>query len=212
MPYFGGEGHEEVCVRFRVSLNNKPKVKTRKGDQLQLYGLWKLEEARKVGYLWLVEGESDTQTLWYHGEPAAGIPGANGWKAEWASELAGIDRICFVVEDEAGEACWRKLAATPEIRERLYRVELDGAKDVSELHKQDAKGFKERLREAREGSGKGVVTPSDDLPLDVRKRLNLNGHKSGVTSVTPLLSVVCWGEICELGSLEIGLLDRRKYA
>ena len=54
--------------------------------------------------------------------------------------------------DEAGEECWRKLAATPEIRERLFRVELERAKDVSELHKQDPGGFAEGLRKAREGA------------------------------------------------------------
>ena len=135
MPYLDSSGEEVLCTRFRVSLNGKPKVKTKSGDKHRLYGLWKLGEAREAGYVLLVEGESDTQTLWYRGKPAAGIPGANGWRAEWAADLEGIERLYFVVEDEAGEACWRKLVATPEIRERLYRVELDGAKDVSELHK-----------------------------------------------------------------------------
>jgi hypothetical protein len=152
MPYLDESGEEVLLTRFRVSLIGKPKVKTKKGDKHRLYGLWKLDEARKAGYLWLFEGESDSQTAWYHGEPAVGIPGANGWKAEWASDLAGIDRIYFVVEDAAGETCWHKLAATPELRERLYRVELEGVKDVSELHKKDAKRFKERLARAREGA------------------------------------------------------------
>jgi len=57
-----------------------------------------------------------------------------------------------VVEAEAGETCWQKLAATSEIRDRLYRVELDGVKDVSELHQQDPDSFKEKLREARESA------------------------------------------------------------
>jgi hypothetical protein len=152
IPYLDEAGEEVLLVRSRVSLTGKPKILTRKGDKHRLYGLWKLQEAREAGHLWLVEGESDTQTLWYHGEPAAGIPGANGWKAEWSSELAGIDRVIFVIEDAAGEACWRKLAATPELQERLYRVELEGVKDVSELHKQDAEGFKERLAKARESA------------------------------------------------------------
>src|SRR5215217_7848500 len=123
MPYLDESGEEVLLTRFRVSLTGKPKVKTKKGDKHCLYG-----------------------------EPAVGIPGASGWKAEWASELDGIERLYFVVEDEAGEACWRKLVATPEIRERLYRVELDGVKDVSELHKQGPEGFRRRLREAREGA------------------------------------------------------------
>ena len=44
-----------------------------------------------------------------------GIPGANGWKPEWAVDLKGIERLYFVVEDAAGEACWRKLVATLEV-------------------------------------------------------------------------------------------------
>jgi hypothetical protein len=151
MPYMDESG-EVLLTRSRVSLTGKPKVKTRKGDKHRLYGLWKLEEAKEAGYAWLVEGESDCQTLWFHGQPAVGIPGANGWKAEWAPDLEGIGRLYFVVEDKAGEACWEKLAATPELRERLYRVELDGAKDVSELHKHEPGSVKQRLREARESA------------------------------------------------------------
>ena len=54
------------------------------------------------------------------------------------------------MEDEAGEACWRKLAATPGLQERLFRVELKGVKDVSKLHKQDPENFRVALRKARE--------------------------------------------------------------
>jgi hypothetical protein len=152
MPYLDETGEDVLLTRSRVSLTGKPKVKTRKGDKHRLYGLWNLEEARKAGYVWMVEGESDTQTLQYHGEPAVGIPGANGWQSQWASDLAGIDRIYFVVEDAAGEACWRKLAATSELQERLYRVELEDVKDISELHKQYTESFNERLARARESA------------------------------------------------------------
>ncbi len=161
MPYLDGSGEKTLLTRFRVSLDGKPKVKTKKGDKHRLYGLWRLHEARKAGYCWLFEGESDSQTAWFHGEPAAGIPGANGWKTEWATDLEGIGRLYFVVEDEAGEACWKKLAATPEIRDRLFRVELEGAKDVSELHKQDPKRFGERLEAAREAA-RPAGEPKDD--------------------------------------------------
>jgi hypothetical protein len=150
IPYLDESGEEVLLTRFRVSLTGKPKVKTKSGDRHRLYGLWKLEKAKEAGYAWLVEGESDCQTLWYHEEPALGIPGANGWKPEWAADLEGIECLYFVVEDEAGEACWRNLVATPEIRDRLYRVDLQGVKDVSELHKQDSAGIAGRLREARE--------------------------------------------------------------
>jgi hypothetical protein len=145
MPFFDATGTEEVCVRFRVSLTGKPKVKTRKGDKHRLYGLWKLEEARQAGYAILVEGESDAQAGWYYGEPVLGVPGATGFQSEWAAELEGIEKIFAIVEpDEAGEAFWQRLAAT-EIRDRLYRVTLGEVKDLRDLHRQDVDKFKDRL-------------------------------------------------------------------
>lgn len=155
MPYLDATGGKLLLKRSRVSLTGKPKVVTRKGDKHRLYGLWRAEdakEAKEAGYAWLVEGESDAQTLWFHGEPCIGLPGANSWKQEWASDLEGIERLYFIVEDEAGEQCWRKLAATPEIREHLYRAEIEGAKDASELHKTDVEHFTDRLAEARENA------------------------------------------------------------
>ena len=104
IPYLDVEGAEEVCVRFRVSLTGKPKVKTRKGDKHRLYGLWRLHEARERGYAIIVEGESDTQTGWHHGEPVIGVPGASGFVSEWAGELEGIEKIYAVVEPDEGES------------------------------------------------------------------------------------------------------------
>jgi len=148
MPYFDAEGAEEVCVRFRVSLTGKPKVKTRKGDKHRLYGLWRLEEARAAGYVIAVEGESDTQVGWHHGEPVIGVPGATGFQSEWAAELEGIAKIYAIVEpDQGGEAFWGRLAASP-LKDRLYRVELDGVKDLGDLHRQSSEAFGDRLHDA----------------------------------------------------------------
>jgi hypothetical protein len=147
IPYMNECG-EEVCVRFRVSLDGSPKIKTRRGDKHILYGLWLLDRIRSAGKIVLVEGESDTHTLWYHGFPALGVPGANSWKSEWSEKLDGIERIYVVVEpDAAGEGLWERLTASP-LRERLYRVELDGFKDVSELHLDGPEDFVVRFEQA----------------------------------------------------------------
>ena len=59
--------------------------------------------ARERGYVFVVEGESDTHTLWHHGEPALGIPGAGCWKDDCdAPLLDGIDTIYVVREPDAG--------------------------------------------------------------------------------------------------------------
>lgn len=63
--------------------NNKPKSETRPNDMLPPYGHWLFEgESQQII---LVEGESDTQAMWYAGEgkfPTLGIPGANCYKME----------------------------------------------------------------------------------------------------------------------------------
>jgi putative DNA primase/helicase len=102
IPYLDEAGVEEVCVRFRVSLAGKPKIKTRKGDKHALYGLWKIGEAREAGYVILAEGESDTQVGWHHGEPVIGVPGATGFQTEWVDQLHDIGKIYAIVEPDEG--------------------------------------------------------------------------------------------------------------
>jgi hypothetical protein len=149
-----GEIHlDAVAVRFRIALEKGLKgderFRWRKGSKPSLYGLWRLEHARDEGYIFLVEGESDTQTLWHHGIPALGVPGAGTWRREWAEHLEGVAKVYAVVEpDGGGEAFWQRLTAST-LREKLHRVELDGAKDVSELHLQDPDAFPKRIEEAR---------------------------------------------------------------
>jgi hypothetical protein len=142
------EDGQEVAVRFRTSLNGTEKFRWRSGDKPCLYGLGLLEEGRKAGYVVLVEGESDCHTLWYHGIPALGVPGATNWRNEWSTVLEGIEKIYAVVEpDEGGEALWERLAAS-DLKERLYRVQVKGAKDASELHLKDPQAFAGNFEEA----------------------------------------------------------------
>ena len=114
IPYFDENG-EEIAVRFRVALEmseDGDRFRWRTGSKAQLYGLWRMEGIRKAGYVVLVEGESDTQTLWYHKIPALGIPGASIWKAAWADHLDGIESIYAIIEpDQGGDTLREKLSA-----------------------------------------------------------------------------------------------------
>ena len=152
MPYLTEDG-QESAVRLRLALEKSSesdnRFRWRKGSKPMLYGLWRMERVREASYVVLVEGESDCHTLWHHGIEALGVPGASNWKGEWASHLEGIEKVYAVVEPDAGgEAFREKLTATPALRDRLRLVELDDAKDVSELHLSDPERFKERLRAA----------------------------------------------------------------
>jgi hypothetical protein len=110
IPYWDEAG-EEIAARLRLSVAGagRDRFRWRKGSRPQPYGLWKLDEARAAGYALLVEGESDSQTLWYHGLPALGIPGAATWRPEWARHLAGLTTYIWQEPDAGGAEFVRKV-------------------------------------------------------------------------------------------------------
>lgn len=77
--------------------------------KLTLYGLWRLDEIRKKGKVVLVEGESDTQTLWYLGIPALGVPGASNFKEKMIPDLEGLNIYIHVEPDKGGETFLEKI-------------------------------------------------------------------------------------------------------
>jgi MarR family len=152
IPYPDEDG-QEVAVRFRTSLDSTEKFRWRSGDKPRPYGLELLVEARKVGYVVLVEGESDCHTLWFYDIPALGIPGASNWRDGWAAYLDGIEKIYAVIEpDHGGETLREKLTECEAIRERLHLLELGEHKDPSALHLADPDRFRERFEAAMENA------------------------------------------------------------
>ena len=140
---------QDTAVRYRVALEKyeetDERFKWRTGSKTSLYGLWRLQHIRKAGWVVLVEGESDAQTLWYHGIPALGIPGVDTWKPAWAENLEGIEKIFAVIEpDQGGETLREKLAAS-DIRDRLYLVNLGEHKDANGLYLSGRETFKDRF-------------------------------------------------------------------
>jgi len=114
MPYLDAEG-AELCVRLRISLDGRDKFRMAAGSRLSLYGLWQLDKDAED--VLLVEGESDTQTLVYHGIPALGVPGATNWRREWVQHLAGRTVYAWQEPDEAGAKFIAKIGAdVPDLR------------------------------------------------------------------------------------------------
>lgn len=150
IPYYGADG-SEVAVRFRLALykskNGDDRFRWKQGAKPCLYGLWRLPLARKAGFIVVVEGESDAQTLWFHNVPCIGIPGANSWRKEWASYFDGIEKICVTVEPDAGGEAVRKWLAASQLRERAYLLPMGDYKDPSGLHLANPAGFVEALQQ-----------------------------------------------------------------
>jgi DNA-binding transcriptional ArsR family regulator len=156
VPYRDPEGHE-AAVRLRTSVAGD--VLWRKGSKPFLYGLWRQglrgcavdggHDTPHPPQVVLVEGESDCHTLWHHGIPALGLPGASGWReSRDAVHLRNFGRVSVVIEpDQGGEAVLGWLAESS-IRDRAWLVEVDGHKDPSALHVADPDRFQERWRAA----------------------------------------------------------------
>jgi len=119
---------------------------------LMAYGLDRLAIARRRRKLVLVEGESDSWTLWHHGVPTLGIPGAASVaRTLEASHLAGIKELAIVQEaDRGGLIFVREVAARLRaigFKGEVFVIDMSeaGAKDSSDLFTRKPKTFKTRF-------------------------------------------------------------------
>ncbi|MGN1031214.1 MAG: DUF927 domain-containing protein [Butyricicoccaceae bacterium] len=137
VPYFNAEG-AEATHRKRYA-DKQFRWKAGSGDQICLYNEWQLNTIREeYGFVLLVEGESDTQSLSYLGYPALGVPGASMFRPRHAEPLKGLKLYLHQEPDHGGEVFVRRVC------EALTEVGFDsevcvwscrqaGGKDPSEL-------------------------------------------------------------------------------
>ncbi len=136
-------------MRLHKGASGDDRFRWRSGSKPCLYGLERLALARERGYVALVEGESNCHTLWYHDEPAVGVPGASLWRDERdAPALDGIDTIYAVREPDAGGKTLLRHLAASRLRDRVRVVELGAHKDPSALYLDDPARFPARWRAA----------------------------------------------------------------
>jgi hypothetical protein len=153
IPYHLPDGTRASRHRIRTALVAKEGSRWSKGEgNIVPYGLARLEEAKKAGYLVLVEGESDCWTLWYQGFPALGLPGAEMARTLEESMLTGIDRLYIMQEPDAGGTAFvnqitRKLEAW-QWPGKVFVLRLEGVKDPNELHQLDRQGFRAAFQSA----------------------------------------------------------------
>ena len=133
--------------------------------KIGLYGEWRLPQIRKGDAVILVEGESDSQSLWYMGLPAVGSPGASMFKAEHAIKLRDLKIYIHQEKDGGGETFMKKVLAG--FREcgfagELYRFscgDIEKCKDPSDVFARFGK---------EEGSKRimGLVKKAEAIDLD----------------------------------------------
>lgn len=143
IPYMNEAG-EVAAVRYRLSLDGAQRFSWRKGDKMLLYGLWRLPEIRKAGWVLLVEGESDCWTAWLHDIPALGLPGKSTWRAEWAQHLSQVQVFLWQGPD-AAELPFKLGRDLPDL---LVLPAPEGVKDLNQAHLggQDVPSLLKRLK------------------------------------------------------------------
>jgi putative DNA primase/helicase len=148
IPYLDESGNE-ATIRFRLALDKATggdsRLHWKSGAKPCLYGRWRLAHAKEAGYVVLVEGESDAQTLWWHKIPAIGVPGAGNWREERdAPALDGISTVYVIVEPDKGGETVTKWLARSAVRDRVRLVALGEHKDASAFYLADPEHFRER--------------------------------------------------------------------
>lgn len=158
IPYLDINGEEST---FRKRFGNKDfRWKYGSSGKICLYGEWRIPEIRKAGYAVMVEGESDTQSLWYMGIPAVGVAGASMFKPQQADVLQELKLYIHKEPDKGGETFVAKVCSGLKeggfIGEAyLWSCERLGVKDPSELYiKHGQEEAAKMIREALDGAEK----------------------------------------------------------
>jgi uncharacterized protein (DUF927 family) len=144
-------------------------------EKLCLYGLDRLGDARAAGKIVIVEGESDCHTLWHCGFPAIGVPGASNFKDERdAPHLADIGEIYVVNEKDKGARALLGKLQESSLAPRVSVVDLDGAKDPSELYCRARKAFRHLFEDALAAAEPLSKKPQADSEKDGKVVLSMS--------------------------------------
>ena len=156
IPYFDINNQEST---YRKRFGGKD-FRWRYGSsgKICLYGEWRIPEFRKVGYAVMVEGESDTQSLWYMGIPAIGVAGASMFKPHQSDVLQELKIYIHKEPDKGGDTFVAKVCAG--LREGgfigevyLWSCQRLGVKDPSDLYlKHGQEEAARMIREALKGA------------------------------------------------------------
>lgn len=220
MPYAGPDG-KTVVTRERYARKEFRWAYGAKG-KICLYGEWRLAKIRQIGWAALVEGESDTQSLWYMGIPAIGVPGASTFKSSWTEKLHGLKLYVHKELDVGGETFTAKVyrglkdgGFTGEIYE--WQCAALGLKDPSDVYLKHGKEYGQKqisslIAQAKSVSLDAVLMPDviPGAPIRLRQPEGFIYSEKGISEInqkTMAPSLVCRTPIIltkRLKSLETG--------
>lgn len=216
-----GEDGEEQTYRKRFA-RKQFRWRTGSKGKIGLYGEWRLPAIRNKGWAILVEGESDTQSLWHMGLPAIGIPGADMYKAEHTPMLNGLKLYLHQEPDGGGDTFAYKVFRG--LRDggftgQVYRWSCAalGVKDPSDVYlkhgkEAGAKLIRSQLEQAALINLEAELTPEaiPGAPINLRQPNGFIYSEKGISVIeqkTGTPAVVCRTPIIltqRLKSLETG--------
>ncbi len=169
IPYKDQDGKVQATRKRYNPSNPNGKFKWQKGSTLCLYGLWKIKEY--TDYAILVEGESDSQSMWMLGLPTLGVPGATNFQAKWVEHLKDIPRLYLHIEPDKGGQTFRQQMISKLFDGRyegeVYTFTLEdyGVKDPSELYGKNGMDATEQVKTAMSKAEKvDIVAEGENLP------------------------------------------------
>ena len=200
MPYFTESKHDlnarNLAVRKRYGAKQFTWRKGSKGN-ICLYGEWRLPEIRKTGWAVLVEGESDTHSLWYMGIPAIGVPGASMFKPYWTQALQGLKLYIHREPDGGGQTFVDKVLRGLQEGEFtgtpfLWSCASKGVKDPSDLYmahgqEEAAAEIRSLLKQAEIIDLSQYLTPEavSGAPINLRQPEGWIYSEKGISSIDP---------------------------
>lgn len=220
MPYIKTDG-QEATYRKRFA-KKEFRWRTGSSGKICLYGEWRLQAIRDAGWAILVEGESDTQSLWFMGLPAIGIAGASMFKAEQTETLQGLKLYIHKEPDQGGDTFTEKLyrglkdgGFTGEVYQ--WECAALGAKDPSQVFMEKGKEEGHRLIRSLLAKAKPINLEAELMPdaipgapIRLRQAEGFIYSEKGISEINPKTmtpALVCRTPIIltkRLKSLETG--------
>lgn len=167
IPYYDEDGNEST---YRKRFANKDfRWKYGSSGKIGLYGEWQLKSIRDAGYAAMVEGESDSQSMWFMGISTLGVPGASMFKPHQAAMLQDLKLYIHQEPDKGGETFLRKIIEG--LRDggfigKVYKwtCKQIGCKDPSEVY----------IKYGKEDAGKKImrlIANAEEIDLDAPEEI-----------------------------------------